>query len=358
MNKIKFNRLFWIVNFIAWFLYSLFFMFLKKGNRENFLDFYLWAITYIIGFIVTVILRYFYRYLSKKYPSISFIAVLILFGSIIGSIVWKFTDFSLSVPFFEDKSDGFVMYESLRHFIKNHLFLFFIILSWSALYFGIKFFIDYQSEKKQKEEALVLAQRAELEMLRYQLNPHFLFNALNSVRGLIDENKVNAKEMITELSEFLRYTLIHKNIAFVPLSNELEAIKHYLSIEKKRFEEKLQIDYNISEEASKQSILSLLLHPLVENAVKHGMKNSPLPLKISIDALFENEELTIQVCNTGKWIDRSIESDSTGTGLNNVKRRLENAYGKNFSFEIPKQENNVCVKIKIYKSSNDENSKT
>jgi len=355
MNIGKYKQLFWILNITGWIIYALIYFFvIQKKLPDSILSFYLRSITFIVGFGVTVLLRYVYRFLSKIYPSIFIIITLILIGSVLGTITWYIVDVSLSRPFMTQEQwlayDGWL---SFRHIVKRNFAFFFAMLSWSALYFGIKFFIDFQSEKKQKEEALILAQRAELEMLRYQLNPHFLFNALNSIRGLIDENKKNAKEMINELSEFLRYSLIHKDIAYVPLSNELEAIKHYLSIEKKRFEEKLIIQYQITNEAASQSILSLLLHPLVENAVKHGMKNSPLPLQILIEAKFENNILLIQICNTGKWVDKSEKSESTGTGLTNVERRLKNAYGNNFKFDIQQLEDKVCIRIEIDKNNHD-----
>lgn len=353
MDTLRINRLFWIINFAGWFIYAfVFYLFLRKGMHNNFREFFLWFITYATGFLVTIPLRYSFRYFSKKYPSINVIAIVVIIGSILGTFVWYIIDNSLSFPLWEeDKQASFQMFKSVKFLFKRNLVSMLILLTWGALYFGIKFFIDYQTEKKQKEEALLLAQRAELEMLRYQLNPHFLFNALNSVRGLIDENTNNAKDMITELSEFLRYTLIHKDVAFVPLSNELEAIKHYLAVEKKRFEEKLDIKYEISKEASNQSVLSLLLHPLVENAVKHGMKNSPLPLKISILAGFENNILIIRICNSGKWIEDNDSKGSTRTGLSNVQRRLKNAYGEKFKFDVQKSDNQVCIKIEIDKNT-------
>lgn len=225
-----------------------------------------------------------------------------------------------------------------------------IITTWSALYFGIKYAIDWQNEKENVREAERLAQKAHMEMLRYQLNPHFLFNSLNSIRALVDENQNHAKEMISELSEFLRYSLLHKDATFVTLLNELEAVKHYFSIEKKRFEEKLEIEYNIADNVRNVQILSFLLHPLIENAVKYGMKTSSMPLKISLSAQRTAFGLLIEICNSGTWVDtndNANHSGGTGTGLNNVKKRLKNAYKENYRFETIKNENNICFRIEI-----------
>ena len=152
------------------------------------------------------------------------------------------------------------------------------LISWSVLYFGIKFFLEWDLQKDKAEKAIALAQSAQLQMLRYQLNPHFLFNSLNSVRALIAENKDTAKHMITELSEFLRYSLLSRNYSDVPLQDELDALKHYLAIQKKRYEDKLEVSFHIEPEVKEFPILCFLLHPLVENAVKYGMQTSPLPL--------------------------------------------------------------------------------
>ena len=131
-----------------------------------------------------------------------------------------------------------------------------------------------------------------------------------------------------------------------PASLELEVIKHYLSIEKKRFEEKLQIDYSISDKAKTVKVLSFILHPLIENAIKHGMKTSKMPLKILLQSYVKDENLHISVCNSGKWIDDS-EDIGTNTGLENVIKRLENAYNGNYSFDIVKKDDVVCIHITI-----------
>jgi two-component system LytT family sensor kinase len=208
---------------------------------------------------------------------------------------------------------------------------------WSVLYFGMKYWRDWDAEKKRAQQAVTLAHRAQLQMLRYQVNPHFLFNALNSVRALMDEDKKNAKGMITELSEFLRYSLVTRDHTEVTLENELEAIRHYLSIEKKRFEDKLDVTFEIDQQAREYHVLSFLIHPFVENAIKYGMKTSPMPLRILIHASTIDGHLRIVISNTGSWLKAVSEaeriSNGTGTGLENVRARLENAYPNRYRLE-------------------------
>lgn len=356
MNIRKPERVFWILNSSGWLLYTLFIVLvLKKKPITNLTVFYLSTNTYIIGFIITSGLRYAFNSIQKKSPSVYTVLILILLGSVVGAFAWNFADFFASRNFWKQETIDFYSKNlSFRRLVKLNYLNMAIVLAWSSLYFGIKFFIDFQIEKEKKEEALILAQRAELELLRYQLNPHFLFNSLNSVRGLIDENPANAKLMINELSEFLRYSLINKNVNFVTLNNELEAIKHYLSIEKKRFEEKLHIVYNIDPKAEKISIPSLLLHPLVENAVKHGMKTSPMPLTIEIIAKYENNKLIITICNSGKWTETNNGNEGTNTGLENVKKRLKNVYNDKAEFIIAPTADKVCISIMIDKNSNEQ----
>jgi two-component system LytT family sensor kinase len=226
------------------------------------------------------------------------------------------------------------------------------LLAWSTLYFGITWWMEWQRERRRAEEALHLARKSQFEMLRYQLNPHFLFNSLNSARALIDEDPRAAREMITELSEFLRYSLIDKDIAFRPLRDELRALQHYLSIEKKRFEEKLVIKYEVDPSTEQHRILGFLIHPLIENAIKYGMKTSETPLTLLIRTWLEQDYLMIRICNSGSWIEKDKhDSDSgngTGTGLVNVQKRLENAYPGGYIFRVEKADNQVCIIIGIH----------
>ena len=220
---------------------------------------------------------------------------------------------------------------------------------WSVFYFGIKFWIEWGIQRDQAEKASVLAQQAQLQLLRYQLNPHFLFNALNSIRALMGEDTRNAKEMITELSEFLRYSLLGQDKSFVTLREELDAVKHYLSIEKKRFEEKIQVTYDIDPKVEHYPVPSFLIHPVIENAVKYGMQSSALPLRITINAAALGAKLRIEISNSGALLKGPPENgtvfNGTGAGLENVKARIENAFPGRNEFEIFEKDGSVHVVI-------------
>jgi len=226
-----------------------------------------------------------------------------------------------------------------------------VFIGWSGLYFGIKFWMEWVSQKEETDRALLLARNAQLEMLKYQLNPHFLFNTLSSLRALTSNENVKAKEIITKISEFLRYTLIEINSNEVNLSKEIEVIKNYLDIEKVRFEDELDVVFDIDHNTEDYQIPIFLIHPLVENAIKHGMQTSHIPLRIIITTKMIGTYLNISVFNTGKWLERR-ETDSTGRGLENIKQRLKIYSPNGHKFQVIKNADSVQVDLSLSRELN------
>src|SRR5690606_12178102 len=137
----------------------------------------------------------------------------------------------------------------------------FALIAWSGVWFGVIFWQASQASQ-------LLTQEARLQMLAYQLNPHFLFNVLNSLRAMIDEDRGRARHMVTELAEFLRYALVHRPLEHTTLTEELQAIGSYLAIEKIRFEDRLAIAFDIDRNVTGAGVPAFLMHPLVENALR------------------------------------------------------------------------------------------
>jgi LytS/YehU family sensor histidine kinase len=216
--------------------------------------------------------------------------------------------------------------------------------AWSILYFGIKFWISMVEEKIRASRADADARQAQLQMLRYQINPHFLFNTMNSIRALIRRETESAEMMITEFSDFLRYTLQHNNKTFVPLDDEIEIARKYLLLEKIRFENRLVYSFENTAESLKIPVLCFLIQPFVENAIKHGMKNSPSGIALAIRSSINDQALHLEIENTGRWIP---ETEECGTGIKNVTDRLATAYPGNHTFEIEKGDKIVRVSISI-----------
>ncbi|MBN1997473.1 histidine kinase [candidate division KSB1 bacterium] len=298
------------------------------------------------GFMTSLGMRYFYRHLLFKYRSFGTLALAAILTSIVGTTVWFWGDFALTGLY--RGFERLMPLLKLRTYVGRNFSQFFTLVTWSAFYFVIKLWIEWNEQKKRTEEANALAQSAQLQMLRYQLNPHFLFNALNSIRALVEEDKKAAKMMITELAEFLRYSLVSKSFSDVPLSEELDAIRHYLTIQKRRFEEKLEVEYRIEPSAEDFPVLSFLIHPLVENAVKYGMKTSAMPLKICIEARVREKRLFLQVNNSGHWVEPLAENTcGTGTGLTNVRRRLENVFPGRHRLSVITEDKTVKMILEI-----------
>jgi two-component system, LytTR family, sensor kinase len=177
-------------------------------------------------------------------------------------------------------------------------------------------------------------------MLRYQLNPHFLFNTLNSISTLVLLKQTErANAMLARLSSFLRYTLVNEPTAKVTLAQEVETLKLYLEIEKMRFEDRLRPHFRIESETIGARLPSLLLQPLIENAIKYAVTPSETGADIWITASREGQAVRIEVADngSGEGVDFAA-SPSTGVGLANIRDRLSQAYGAAHRFETTKND--------------------
>jgi hypothetical protein len=189
-------------------------------------------------------------------------------------------------------------------------------------------------QERQLAEAQLAAQQAQLAALRYQLNPHFLFNALNSISALIvTKRNDDAEEMTEKLSSFLRTSLNAEPSELIPLEEELSLTEEYLSIESVRFGDRLGIDVQCSEEACNALVPSFLVQPLVENAVKHGVARSTTPVEIRIAAALDHGALKVTVSNdiTREDAVELPDSEGAGVGIDNVRHRLQAVFGKRAS---------------------------
>jgi LytS/YehU family sensor histidine kinase len=239
----------------------------------------------------------------------------------------------------------------------GQLFLNFTVLAgWSALYFGINFYLIVE---QQADQLLVLgnqASSAQLAMLRYPLNPHFLFNTLNSISTLVllkETERANA--MLSRLADFLRFTLIYEPTANVTVAQEVHTLKLYLEIEKMRFEKRLRPVFEIDPRAERARLPSLLLQPLVENAIKYAVTPSEDGADIWITASREGAAVRIEVADSGGEGGDAAGSPSTGVGLANIRERLQQAYGNAHGFTTRKNEHGgFSVIIEIPYESGDE----
>ncbi len=209
--------------------------------------------------------------------------------------------------------------------------------AWSALYYAINFFLRVEEQNDQLLHLETQATRAQLAMLRYQLNPHFLFNTLNSISTLVLLKQTEpANAMLSRLSSFLRHTLVNEVHSRVSLAQEVETLHLYLDIEKMRFEERLRPSFDIAPEVRDALLPSLLLQPLVENAIKYAVTPKEEGADISVSARLEDGKVTIKVSDTGPGTNSPVTKNtgSTGVGLSNIQERLNQAYGEAHEFNI------------------------
>jgi LytS/YehU family sensor histidine kinase len=212
-----------------------------------------------------------------------------------------------------------------------------LLAAWSALYYGINFHLMLERQTDQLLKLEAQASAAQLAMLRYQLNPHFLFNTLNSISTLVLLKQTErANAMLSRLSSFLRYTLSNEATGQVTLAQEVETLKLYLEIEKMRFEERLRPSFAIEAEAARAHLPSLLLQPLVENAIKYAVTPQEEGADIRVEARVAVDRVQITVSDTGPGLIEGTNRPtySTGVGLANIRERLAQAYGGDHRFEI------------------------
>ena len=344
---------FWILHVFGWLAYMGSAAIISyRGGWTDISRLLVLMLPFIGGFLTCIPLRYFNKKTRFHERPLKQAMLTAMAASFIGTNLWLGIDLVISL---------FVPHPQEPQMPFSQVYVSYLLnggtplLGWTSLYFGIKIRREWKQQERRTEQANSLAQTAQLQMLRHQLNPHFLFNSMNSIRALIDEDEAKAREMITELSEFLRYSLVSKSYSDVPLKEEMEAIRHYLAIQKKRYEDKLEVLCDIEPEADEFPVLSFLIHPLVENAIKYGMRTSPMPLIIHLNAIVRDGVLRMEVSNTGKWIepagDRDKAGAGTGTGLENVRRRLDNAFPNRYRFDIFEKEDGVQVQLELRASS-------
>lgn len=228
----------------------------------------------------------------------------------------------------------------------------FVMLAWSACYFWLR---NRQAARNSEREALkarTKAREVQLRMLAYQLHPHFLFNILSSLRGLIRRNPDAAGEMVTGLAAYLRYTLEQSPTGYTTLENEVAVVRSYLDLERHRLDGGLEARFDIEPGVEQIELPAFLLLPLAENAVKHSERPVDGPLPITIAAGAEDGVLRIEVRNPGNLVRRrSLEQDGdtvgTGTGLANVRGRLAGHFPTRGDLRISQRDGEVCATLEL-----------
>lgn len=218
------------------------------------------------------------------------------------------------------------------------------VFIWNVAYFAVHYFERWRQAELDKLQLAVIAAEAKLNGLMSQLNPHFLFNCLNSVRGLIVEDPAKAQAAITSLSELMRYSMQASRIATVPLEAELEMVQTYLSLEAVRLDERLTSELDIAEDSRPVPIPTMLVQLLVENAVKHGIEHLPAGGSIRVSSWLDVGTLHVRVTNSGQIVSRA---GSTRLGLVNARERLRLLYGTRASLALREDGRSVVADLSL-----------
>jgi two-component system LytT family sensor kinase len=324
------NRAFWVLQSIGWAGYFILRTLSGIANAMEWSYVLHTALLTASGYSITLLMAAAYRRLILMRPLVTWVAtvtiVIVAAAGFSAIETWSVSTFV---------QPG-TRPEGIR-FLGAILLTVSLLVAWSALYYSINFFLllEEQSDRLLRLESQ--ASNAQLAMLRYQLNPHFLFNTLNSISTLVLLKQTErANAMLSRLSSFLRYTLVNESTGLVTMSQEIETLKLYLEIEKMRFEERLRPHFHIDPSCSQVLLPSLLLQPLIENAIKYAVTPQEEGADISIEVKRQVDRVLITVSDTGPGADSQYQSraaQSTGVGLANIRDRLAQAYGDNHRFE-------------------------
>jgi hypothetical protein len=292
---------------------------ISRGSEGLFLELILLKSAY--GFLITSSLRPLFVWIHSRrwHPLRMTLLLLGISLSYITAELLLMTQFPLLRKHFGSLTENLSIGTNVM-VLGFYLDLFFFAL-WVGFYFaGSLFFDSVELSRRQ--------QKSELALLRSQMQPHFLFNALTAVMA-VSGDKEKVEGLTQSLTDYLRFSLNKRNDDYAPLGEELEALENYLHVEKIRFAEKLQYRIDADQEARALIVPNQLVQPLLENAIKYGQQTSPMPLSIRIEAQGTGDQLHLMVENTGSWVEPSASSPNPGKGtglgmgISNLRRRLQ-----------------------------------
>lgn len=319
---------------------TFFYLTLSVRKVDHF--FILILISVVLGILITHIMRMTIREYKVLEKRLETQIILFIFLTLVFSVVYGFADVAIEKVFNLRDTGGpkISLANEITRTVINNFFLLFI---WNLIYYTYHY---VERNRKQEVDTLKLqavVKELELKTIKSHINPHFIFNALNSIRALVDENPTRARTAITELSNILRSSMQAEKLETVPLERELNIVKDYLALEKMRFEERLTIEMDIDEDTLGQPVPPMMLQTLVENAIKHGIskKINGGTIKVISDFVNDHHELVVQ--NSGQL---SSYVNGEGFGVISTQYRLNLLYQGKATFEI-KNVNSDMVESRI-----------
>lgn len=338
------TTLFWILQFLGWGI-PVVINASAKYNRPNLSNTYIIAETLLLiisGILASSLLR---RFLKRNITFNKFNKKewkYILIGYIGASLLYATLMF-LALPINNVLNDN-AKTPSTLIIISTIINAFIFILFWLILYLSIKLTRQYRSNQIKNLQLETALKDSELNTLKGQINPHFMFNSLNNIRGLMLEDVEKSRDMITRLSEMLRYSLTKNKVDTIALKEELEMVDNYIELSKIQFESRLQFTSQIDNTLLNVEIPPMIIQMLVENAIKHGISNLREGGSIHLSVSEAKKQLNIDVSNSGTLVK---SESSTKVGLQNIKKRLALLYKDQASFHLKAEQNTVIATIKL-----------
>jgi two-component system, LytTR family, sensor kinase len=336
MNR---NKLYWVCQIAGWIAY---FMLALLTDRQiissTFNDRFLLILFCAFGLAISHLLRQYYK--TSYFKNIPIEKLIV--RSSVAIIIATFSLFATYIIIARIVDIQLYAYIQ-QNFLPSIIGTSFIYIMWSIIYFISKFVVNNRRMVIEGLQMESNVKSLEIKNIKNHLQPHFIFNALNSIRALVDENPTHAREAITQLSNILRSSIQVDKVESLPLKKELEIVKDYLSLERIRYEERLQVTYNIQDNTLELPIPPLLLQTLVENAIKHGIAAFVDGGIIEINSFMASKFHVITIRNTGHYEKGASVSASTGEGfgLESSKERLQYLFGKEASLHIKNIPNNL-----------------
>lgn len=340
------NKAYWISQIAGWTLYTMsdligyFTLFAFDFEQFN-------AVigNGVVQIFSGVMLTHLFRSIFKKYNWIKAPITQLLLRCLGVTAIITFILAAINIPMDEE----IINTEKVNWFLRDITYLINLskpVLIWMLIYVFYSFITDRQNDALERMQLESSIRETESKVLRAQMNPHFIFNALNSIRALISEDPKKAINGITQLSNILRSSLVADRRTTVTLKEELKTIEDYLALEKVRYEERLQIKTVIDPNSLNAHVPPMLLQTLVENAIKHGVQKANRWGFVEISTQVKGEHLYIRIRNTGKFQIGTNNKISSGFGLENTRKRLNLLFGSNASMRVF-QENHLTVCAEI-----------
>jgi len=292
---------------------------------------------------LTIVWHYPAKYISIEQHHLFKVFFSHIITAVISSALWLLFIYIVMVPIlgFDEKYQNFFYQTILWRFLVGWM-LYAIVVSF---YYLVSYYSELQERSLKESELKSLVTQAELRSLKFQINPHFIFNSLNSMSALTEIDPKKAKEMIIKLADFLRYILATNEREKNKLSEELKNIRLYLDIEKIRFEEKFDYSEQLEKECNNAEIPNMILQPLFENVIKHGVYETFDKVTLTLKCSFSDGYLKIHLQNN---FDQSSKSrKGTGVGLKNINDRLSLIYRRDDLMEVKKEKDIFSVTLFI-----------